>query len=106
MESTPPIACTLRSGEFQDRLDAWRELIDGWLVAREPISAGIRMVFARAPGVAEAASGLLQLEAECCPWMHSELRDDGRSLLMDLTGNSPQAADAVILLFGAQEQRR
>ncbi|MDQ6790260.1 MAG: hypothetical protein M3075_06370 [Candidatus Dormibacteraeota bacterium] len=98
--STPPIACTLKPGDFQNRLDAWQALSDGWLMGREPISAGIRLIFAKAPGVAEAAAELLRLEAGCCPWMQSQLRPDGQRLLMDLTGNDPEAAKAVVALFG------
>jgi hypothetical protein len=101
--STPPIACTLRPGEFQNRLDAWQALSDGWLLAREPISTGHRLIFVKAPGVAEAASELLRLEAECCTWMHSQLRAEGERLLMDLTGDDPEATKAVVVLFGAQE---
>ena len=98
--STPPIACTLKPGDFQNRLDAWQALSDGWLMGREPIFAGIRLIFAKAPGVAEAAAELLRLEAGCCPWMQSQLRPDGQRLLMDLTGNDPEAAKAVVALFG------
>ena len=98
--STPPIACTLKPGDFQNRLDAWQALGAGWLLDREPMSAGIRLIFAQAPGVAEAAAELLRLEAECCPWMQSHLRPDGQRLLLDLTGNDPEAARAVVALFG------
>ncbi|HEY6425450.1 MAG TPA: hypothetical protein VIY28_19845, partial [Pseudonocardiaceae bacterium] len=64
--STPPVACTLRPGEFQNRREAWQALSDGWLLAREPISNGIRLIFAKAPGVAETAGELLRLEP--LPW--------------------------------------
>ena len=87
---------------FENRLDAWQALSQGWLPGREPISGGIRLILASAPGVAEAAAELLRPEAECCPWMQSQLRPDGQRLLMDLTGNDPEAAKAVVALFGAE----
>jgi hypothetical protein len=93
----------LRPAEFENRVDAWQALSDGWLLGREAISGGIRLIFVRAPGVAEAARDLLRLEAECCPWMQSQLRADGQRLLMDLTGDDPEAAQAVVALFGPEE---
>jgi hypothetical protein len=35
--------------------------------------------------------------------MQSQLRADGRRLLMDLSGGDPEAAKAVVALFGAEE---
>jgi hypothetical protein len=101
--SPPPIACTLKPAEFENRVDAWQALSDGWLLGREPISGGIRLIFVSAPGVAEAAADLLRLEAECCPWIRTRLRADGQRLLMDLTGGDPEAAKAVVALFGSEE---
>jgi hypothetical protein len=101
--SRPPIACTLRPAEFHNRVEAWQALSQGWLLGREPISGGIRLIFAKAPGVAEAALELLRLEAECCAWMQSQLRADGQRLLMELTGDDPEAAKAVVALFGPQK---
>ena len=60
-------------------------MIDGWLIERERIPGGLRLVFENRPGVAEAAGELLRLEAECCPWMHSQLQDHGQRLLMELS---------------------
>jgi hypothetical protein len=100
----PPIACTLRPGEFQDRAEAWRALIDGWLIERERIPGGLRLIFEKRPGVAVAAQELLRLEAECCPWMHSQLRDDDQRflMLMELRADQPEAAEALVSLFGSE----
>jgi hypothetical protein len=100
--TNPPVACTLRPGEFQDRAEAWRALIDGWLIERERIPGGLRLVFDNRPGVAEAAGELLRLEAECCPWMHSQLEDDDQRLLMELRADQPEAAEALVSLFGSE----
>ena len=100
--TNPPVACTLRPGELQNRAEAWRALIDGWLIERERIPGGLRLVFENRPGVAEAAGELLRLEAECCPWMHSQLRDDDQRLLMELRTERPEAAQALVSLFGSE----
>jgi hypothetical protein len=97
------IACTLRAAEFENRADAWRALIAGWLIERERIGGGLRLVFEKSPGVAEAAGELLRLEAACCPWLHSRLRDDDQRLLMDLRAHQPEAAEAIVVLFGDEE---
>jgi hypothetical protein len=96
-----PIACTLRPAQFENRAEAWRDLIEGWLIERERIPGGLRLVFDKSPGVAEAAGELLRLEAECCPWMHSQLRDDDQRLLMELRADHPEAAEALVSLFGS-----
>jgi len=98
-----PIACTLRPAEFENRGEAWRVLIEGWLIERQGVAGGVRLVFERSPGVPEAAAELLRLEAECCPWMLSRLRDDGQRLLMDLSADRPEAAAAIVALFGGVE---
>lgn len=100
--TNPPVACTLRSGEFQNRAEAWRALIEGWLIEHERIPGGLRLVFDNRPGVAEAAGELLRLEAECCPWMHSHLRDDDQRLLMELKTDNAEAVGALVSLFGSQ----
>jgi hypothetical protein len=52
--------------------------------------------------VAEAAGELLRLEAEFCPRMHRHLRDDDQRLLMELTADQPEAAEALLSLFGSE----
>jgi hypothetical protein len=39
-----PIASTLRPAELENRADAWRALIEGWLIVRESIPGGLRLV--------------------------------------------------------------
>ena len=52
--------------------------------------------------MAEAAGELLRLEAECCPWMPSQLQDDDQRLLMELRADQPEAAEALVSLFGTE----
>ena len=70
-----PVACTLRPAELSDRREAWRRLIDGWLLHRETTDQGVVFTFRADPGVAEAARELGALEAECCAWMSIDVVD-------------------------------
>lgn len=95
-----PIACTLSPEAFADRSDAWRALIDGWLVGRERIPSGLRLDFYDAIGVAGAADELLRLEAECCPWMHARVVRGASVLSIELTADDPDAAEGLRSAFG------
>jgi hypothetical protein len=97
----PPIACTLSPEAYADRSDAWRALMDGWLVGRERIADGLRLDFRDAPGVAETIAELLRLESECCAWMHVHTGVHGRVLSIELTAAEPEAAGGLRTAFGA-----
>jgi hypothetical protein len=97
----PVIACTLSPAAFADRADAWRALIDGWLVGRDRIPGGLRLDFRDAPGVAQAAAELLRLESECCPWMQARVAARGSVLSMELTAAGMDAANGLRAAFGA-----
>jgi hypothetical protein len=71
MDETPPIACTLSASDLKDREGAWRKLIGSGLVQRDPVRGGIRL--SAAPGAAEALTELIDLERECCAWIHFEV---------------------------------
>lgn len=73
MADTPPIACTLSARELKDREGAWQKLMDSGLVERQPVPGGIRL--SAAPGAASALIDLIDLERECCAWIHFEVRD-------------------------------
>lgn len=72
MAETPAIACTLSAGELEDRQGAWRKLMASGLVGREVVPGGIRL--SAAPGAAAALIELIDLERECCAWIHFDLQ--------------------------------
>jgi len=74
MEVTPPIACTLSAADLKDREGAWRKLLGSGLVQREAVPGGIRL--SAAPGAAAALIELIDLERECCAWIHFEVSGD------------------------------
>ena len=73
MADTPPIACTLSAHELVDREGAWKKLMDSGLVERQLVPGGIRL--SAGPGAASALIDLIDLERECCAWIHFEVRD-------------------------------
>ena len=68
MGDSPPIACTLTASDLKDREGAWNKLMGSGLVGRELVPGGIRL--RAAPGAAAALMELIDLERECCAWIH------------------------------------
>jgi hypothetical protein len=73
MTESPPIVCTLSASDLQDRRGAWGKLMGSGLVAREVVPGGIRL--SPAPGAAAALVELIDLERECCDWIHFDVSD-------------------------------
>jgi hypothetical protein len=71
MGETPPIACTLTASDLKDRGRAWNQLMGSGLVKRDRVPGGIRLH--AAPGAAVALIELIDLERECCAWIHFEV---------------------------------
>jgi hypothetical protein len=74
MTDTPPIACTLSASDLEDREGAWRKLMGSGLVQREVVPGGIRL--SAAPGAAASLIELIDLERECCAWIHFDVREE------------------------------
>lgn len=92
------IACTLSGAEFGDRGAQWRALIDGRLIASARTARGVSLTLRDDAGVFDAAERLIQLEAECCAWMHMTLtRRNG--VVLDITGDGKPAGDAIASIF-------
>ena len=73
MAETPPIACTLSASDLKDREGAWKKLMGSGLVEREVVPGGIRL--RAASGAAAALIELIDLERECCAWIHFDVTD-------------------------------
>jgi hypothetical protein len=69
-----PIACTLSASELWDREGAWKKVMGTGLVQRDLVPGGIRLI--PAPGAAAALIALIDLERECCAWIHFEVSDE------------------------------
>jgi hypothetical protein len=80
-DKSPPIACTLSASDLKDRVGAWQKLMGSGLVHRDVVTGGIRL--SADPGAAAALSELIDLERECCAWIHFQV--DGP--VVTLTGD-------------------
>jgi hypothetical protein len=74
MADTPPIACTLSAADLKDREGAWRKLMGSGLVQRDLVPGGVRL--SAAPGAAASLIELIDLERECCAWIHFEVTEE------------------------------
>ena len=97
--SEVPVACTLKPTELADRREAWRRLIDGWLVRRGASDRGAVLTFRADPGVAAAARELAALEAECCAWMSIELEESG-TITMTISSLEAVGQETIRSMFG------
>jgi hypothetical protein len=97
MGDSPPIACTLTASDLKDREGAWNKLMGSGLVGRELVPGGIRL--RAAPGAAAALMELIDLERECCAWIHFEViggsavtltvEGDGEAILASMFVEAP-----------------
>ncbi len=94
-----PIACTLSSKQFADRLDDLAALAHDALVAREPVSGGERLTFAAGDGIEQRLRDAVAAEAACCSFLRMDLRHRGDELLLTISGPA-DAAPIIRELFG------
>ncbi|MBO0707509.1 MAG: hypothetical protein J2P43_13390 [Candidatus Dormibacteraeota bacterium] len=94
-----PVACSLGPVNFNDRFQAWRELLAGRVLSRQPTDVGCVLTLTAAPGVGATARELIRLEAECCPWMEAQVTEAG-VVTIRLGSSSPGGAEAIRELFG------
>ncbi len=96
MADTPPIACTLSAADLEDREAAWKKLMGSGLVERYAVPGGVRLQ--AAPGAADALIGLIDLERECCAWIHFEVLE--RSVVTMTAEGDGEAVLAGMFLVG------
>lgn len=101
-----PIACTLSPESLQGRLALIEALASDALLAHEPIAGGLRAHFRDGLGVEGRVRELAAAESACCAFLGFDVRRDGRSVLLEVTG--PAEAQPVIEEYfsalGAQEK--
>lgn len=94
-----PVACTLSSGDLAARVARWRALAARAAGERTATEHGIRLSFAAIPGVAAELHELSALERDCCAFATWTVREDSDHILLDVSGDSPEATQAVQTLF-------
>jgi hypothetical protein len=85
------IACTLDGRGLAEQARRWRALP---LVAREETDAGLRLTFAREPGVEEELRALVAVETDCCRWAQWRV-EDGVVLVATSSGHGVQTLHAM-----------
>lgn len=78
-DTSLPVACSLTSADLNDRERAWRKLLANGLVLRERIPGGVRL--SAAPRAAAALMKLIDLERECCGWIHFDVESASAAAL-------------------------
>ena len=73
MRQPIPSACSLSSGQREDRELEFRDLAASALLASERTPAGIRLRFDPAPAVRARVMELVRKEKECCPFFDFRL---------------------------------
>jgi hypothetical protein len=66
------IACTLTGSDLDAQARRWRVLP---LLEREETEDGLRVTFARGPGVPDELRALVAVENDCCRWARWEIED-------------------------------
>jgi hypothetical protein len=89
-----PIACSLSSTDYAERIDQLAALRRDALLDRSPIEDGERLVFVDAPGIETSLRAAIDAEAACCSYLTLTLERDGHRLLLDITG--PEMARPII----------
>ena len=94
-----PIACSLDVRDAQTRRARWQALADAALIARDRTTKGARQIYRAEPQVERELSELIELEADCCPFLEFKLLRRGDELVLDV--HDPDEADGIIDLFAA-----
>lgn len=100
-----PIACTLETGEFKERLDWIAELNREALL--DTRREGLRLVLTYRPDHAERVREMVRRERQCCAFLGFDLKEeeDNLTLAIDAPGGAADALDAVFEPFLAAKPR-
>ncbi len=98
--SEVPIACSLNAAGQTARRAAWERLAERALRERQVTACGVRLVFAREPGVEDELRELAHLEGECCAFAEWRVEDHGDQLVLDVSAQ----ADGVSALHAMFEE--
>lgn len=107
MEATSPnapIACSLSPEGLAERGGRWCSLAERVLVGVAGTRDGLRLSFGVAPGVEAEVRDLVGLELECCAFASWTVHVIGESVVLDVTGTSPESVAEVREMFTGLRQ--
>jgi hypothetical protein len=89
-----PIACTLTSADYAQRMHDTAQLAQRALRSRQPIPDGTRLTFETSADTERQLRRIVAAEARCCAFLHMDLRPADDALILDITG--PGEAEPLI----------
>jgi hypothetical protein len=89
-DSTPPMACSLRPGEFNARQERIASLARRSLLHQHQDGRTLTVRYARS--VSMELRELVTLERECCAFLQFQLHEDGDAIELQIT--APREAEA------------
>lgn len=97
--SEPAIACSLEGTEQTKRLEEISDLAGRALLEVRQSEVGLRLRFARRPGIRHELERLVEAESLCCSFLRFDLDSSGRGFVLDISG--PHEARALMAeMFG------
>jgi len=102
-----PIACSLGTGELQQRLAAIAEVGARSLLSRTMHDETHLLHFRLDPGTRRQLEGIVAAEAECCSFLDLSLREDEGELVMSIAApkDARALADGLADAFGREAPR-
>jgi hypothetical protein len=95
----PPVACSLDQEGLAERGRRWRSLADRALIGVEATRDGLRLSFRATLGVEAEVRDLAELERDCCAFASWTVGATGESVVLDVSGTSPEAVATVQEMF-------
>ena len=93
MTDDPPIACSLGTGELEQRLAAIAEVGAGSLISRDVEDGRHLLRFRAGAATRTQLEGIVAAEARCCPFLDLSLADEGEELVLSIA--APEEAQAL-----------
>jgi hypothetical protein len=91
-DSSPPLACSLGTGELRERGEEIEALFGAYATGSERTPGGVRISLSGDDAVAERVEALVAAERECCPFLRFDLAREGDRLVLDIEG-PPEARE-------------
>ena len=92
--SEPAIACSLKGADRAKRLEEVSDLAGRALLEVRKSEPGLRLRFARRPGIRDELERLVEAESLCCSFLHFDLDSSGQGFALDISG--PHEARALM----------
>lgn len=93
------MACSLGEAGLAERAERWKALAATALTEVPRSQGGLRLAFGNNPGAAGELREPVALERECCAFATWSVRHGGGQVILEVSGDSEEAAAAVRSMF-------